>query len=192
MQSGFRLKILRLGGFPLLTLILLAAGCLETPPAPSLDSPSLGNGQRSLQGVKFVRQRDEFCGPAAMESVMNYYGEGVSQDEIAGSVYTPKLGGALISDMQYFAQERGFRAETINGDFDAIASAIDSGAPVIALVDVGKFGLSAPHYYVVYGYDKAEGALLLHTGYRGNVRMKLRRFEREWSKMNRLMLVIHK
>ena len=48
---------------------------------------------RVIENVPFVKQKDWFCGPAAMASVMGFYGRSISQDEIAKEVYTPKLKG---------------------------------------------------------------------------------------------------
>jgi ABC-type bacteriocin/lantibiotic exporters, contain an N-terminal double-glycine peptidase domain len=142
--------------------------------------------------VPFIKQRDQFCGPAAMASVMRFYGQNVSQEEIAKEVYTPKLKGALISDMEYFAREMGYRAETRNGDLDSLVSLINNGVPSIVLVDRGKWIVSVPHYYVVYGYNRDRNTFLLHTGFKGSHEMGFSDLDKEWKKMNRLMLVVRK
>jgi ABC-type bacteriocin/lantibiotic exporter with double-glycine peptidase domain len=142
--------------------------------------------------VPFVKQKDKFCGPAAMASVLEYYGDDVAQDEIAENVYTPKLDGALISDMENFARDSGYRAETINGDIGLLEAEIDKGVPVILLVEKGKWMVSVPHYYVAYGYDPEEKYVIVHTGYESGVSIPFDRLDGEWEKMNRLMLVITK
>lgn len=145
-----------------------------------------------IDGVPFVKQNDKFCGPAAMASVLEYYGDNVSQDEIAEKVYTPKLDGALISDMENFARDQGYRAETMNGDIAAIEAEIDKGVPVILLVEKGKLMVSVPHYYVVYGYDKDKEVFILHTGDKSGQEIKFDKLDSEWEKMNRLMLIVRK
>ena len=169
---------------------LLLAGCSQQHTVK--ESISNSEGARVIENVPFVKQKDEFCGPAAMESVMRFYGQDISQEEIAEHVYTPKLGGALISDMENFAREMGYTTETKNGDIDALISVIDQGIPVIVIVDLGRWVLSVPHYYVVYGYDKSKGVFILHTGFKGAQVVSFSELDKEWEKMNKLMLVVRK
>jgi len=143
-----------------------------------------------IKGVPFIKQKDKFCGPAAMASVMDYYGDTRTQEEIAEHVYTPKLNGALISDMENYARAKGYRVAAVNGNIDDIKSNIDEDTPVILLVDKGKWKVSVPHYYVVYGYIRGGESLILHTGDEGGQEMALDDLDNQWKKMNRLMLII--
>jgi len=127
-----------------------------------------------------------------MASVLGYYGDHVTQEEIAEKVYTPKLDGALISDMENYARDSGYKAETLSGNIDAIEKEIDDGVPVILLVDVGKWMVNVPHYYVVYGYDTGKGVFIINTGDKGGVEIPFERLDGEWEKMNRLMLIVKK
>ncbi|HET7290734.1 MAG TPA: C39 family peptidase [Thermodesulfobacteriota bacterium] len=145
-----------------------------------------------ISGVPFVKQKDQFCGPAAMASVLAYYGDNITQEEIAEKVYTPKLDGALISDMENYARDSGYKAETASGDITAIEKEIDEGVPVILLVDKGRWMVSVPHYYVVYGYDSRKGIFIVNTGDEGGVKIPFERLDGEWEKMNRLMLIVKK
>ncbi len=152
-----------------------------------------GSGdERIIENVPFVKQKGSFCGPAAMASVMRFYGRSISQEEIAKAVYTPKLKGALISDMENYAREMGYKAETKNGDLNMLMSIIDEGVPAITLVDIGKWIISQPHYYVVYGYDKSRMVFFLHTGFAGNQEISFSSLDKEWKKMDRLVLIIRK
>lgn len=167
---------------------VLALGC-------STVNPSQLNNHGShisvlIQDVPFVKQKDDFCGPSAMASVTGYYGTPLTQDKIAEKVYTPALKGALISDMENFAREQGYNANTQNGSLDRIKTLIDNGKPVILLVDRGAWKLSVPHYYVVYGYVNGGDAFIIHTGDREGVEIESSKLDSEWGKMNRLMLVI--
>lgn len=142
--------------------------------------------------VPFVKQKDEFCGPAALASVLQFYGQNIDQDEIAEEIYIEELSGALISDMENFARDSGYNVESSNGSLEAIKIRIDNGQPVILLVDRGKWKVSVPHYYVVYGYNEQDGTLLLHTGFKEGQQIGYDELDAEWKKMNRLMLVITK
>jgi peptidase C39-like protein len=179
--------------FLILTLIInsiFLASCAERS---FVYENSSGQGdERVIENVPFVKQKESFCGPAAMASVIRFYGRNISQEEIAKAVYTPKLNGALISDMENYARESGYKAETKNGDLNLLISLIDDGTPAITLVDLGKWIISQPHYYVVYGYDKRRRVFFLHTGFARDQEISFSRLDKEWDKMDRLVLIIRK
>lgn len=160
-----------------------ACGHKETDPGPT-------SSIYTIENVPFVKQKDEFCGPAAMATVTAHYGKPVSQQEAAETVYTPALSGALISDMENYARDRGFTAATENGSLDSLKTLIDQGRPVILLVDKGKWRVSVPHYYVAYGYVNGGESFIVHTGYNEGVEIDSQKLDNEWERMNRLMLVI--
>lgn len=145
-----------------------------------------------IEAVPFVKQKDEFCGPAAMSSVMEFYGKKISQEEIAEQVYIPELYGALISDMENFARDKGYNVESKNGDIESLKSLINENIPVILLVDRGKWKVSVPHYYVIYGYDENRNVFIHHNGFKSTQEISFGKLDKEWKKMNRLMLVIKK
>ncbi len=139
--------------------------------------------------VPFVKQRDQFCGPASLSSVLYYYGVELSQEDIGKEVYNPKLKGALITDLENYARKKGFRSETKVLNPEEIKSYIDQGIPPILLVDLGRLWLSVPHYVVVVGYDG--DVFYLHTGYEEKKPIKARELDRIWSKMGRVALIIY-
>ncbi|PMP76411.1 MAG: peptidase C39 [Sulfurihydrogenibium sp.] len=140
--------------------------------------------------VPFVKQRTDFCGPASLSSVMAYFGDKVDQDEIASFVYNPKLKGALITDLQNFAKERGFQTILKSSDIEEIKSFIDQKKPVIALIDLGFWVISKPHYVVIVGYN--QDGFLLNTGYKEKEFMSYRDFQEKWEKMGKVILVVYK
>ncbi|HSE83813.1 MAG TPA: C39 family peptidase [Thermodesulfobacteriota bacterium] len=171
-------------------LVFPALGCSQK--ASKYEPGFASDSVKAIEGVPFVKQKNKFCGPAALASVMRFYGRNVSQEEIADNVYTPQLQGALITDMQYYAQEKGYRAETKNGDINLLMSLIDEGVPPIVLVDLGRWVVSVPHYYVIYGYDLDRDTFLLHTGYQSGREIGFHQLDKEWKKMDRLLLIVRK
>lgn len=143
-----------------------------------------------IENVPFVKQKDDFCGPAAMASVSAYYGNNLTQDEIAKKVYTPELKGVLISDIENFARDEGYSVKTENGNLANLKHLIKEDKPVILLVDRGTWKLSLPHYYVAYGYSNGGESFIIHSGDKEGVVIKSSKLDSEWEKMNRLMLVI--
>ncbi len=169
-------------------LVIADAAASESRPGGATPRP----GRVIIDGVPFVKQKDKYCGPAAMASVMQFYGRETGQDEIAEAVYTPGLDGALISDMENYARAEGYRTEAVNGSEGSLTALIDEGVPAILLVDRGKWKVSVPHYYVVYGYDAGKKTFILHTGDKGEQEITYDKLDGEWKKMNRLVLVIRK
>lgn len=143
-----------------------------------------------VRGVPFIQQEYQYCGPSAMASVLGYYGKNIDQHEIADSVYTEELKGSLITDMKAYAVNQGFEAVVENGDIPDLKSYIDKGIPVIVLVDRGVSVVNIQHYYVVYGYVNRDEYMVINDG---NEKMRFisnAQLEKEWEKMNNLMLVI--
>jgi ABC-type bacteriocin/lantibiotic exporter with double-glycine peptidase domain len=179
--------------FLIFTLIIISisfASCAERGSIYE-NAPSSGD-ERVIEKVPFVKQKGFFCGPAAMASVMRFYGRNISQEEVAKVVYTPKLKGALISDMENYAREMGYKAETKNGDLKTLMSLIDEGVPAITLVDLGQWIISQPHYYVVYGYNKSRNVFFLHSGFASDREISFSKLDKQWEKMDRLVLIIRK
>ena len=148
------------------------------------------SNSKVISGVPFVKQKYQLCGPAALTSVFRYYGSETDQDSIAQNVYTPELNGSLISDMKHYAVEKGFSAATKNGDLHALTALIDQDKPVIVLVDRGKLGVPLQHYYVVYGYNPENKIFITHDGKYEGSQISYAKLDKQWEKMNRLMLVI--
>jgi len=143
-----------------------------------------------LLDVPFVKQRDQFCGPASLSSVFAYYGVNISQEDIASEVYDPRLKGALITDLENYAKKRGFKTLLKEGSLQELKQAIDMGIPPIVLVDLGYLWVSVPHYMVVVGYDK--NTFFVHTGYEEKKKYTDKELDRLWKKMGRAMLLIYK
>ncbi|WP_029520671.1 C39 family peptidase [Persephonella sp. IF05-L8] len=139
--------------------------------------------------VPFVKQQSGFCGPAALSSVFKYYGKNISQEEIGKKVYIPKLKGALITSLQNYAREKGFKTILKKGNLEDIKKYIDKNIPVIVLVDLGFWVISKPHYIVVVGYDK--DGFIVHTGYEKFQKINYRKFNKIWEKAGNVYLVVY-
>lgn len=139
--------------------------------------------------VPFVKQKDDYCGPASLSSVFEYYGVNQTQDEIAKTIYEPEIKGALITDLENYAKKLGFKTKLFQGSLEDVKRYIDEGRPVILLVDMGFMWVSVPHYIVVIGYDKDH--IYAHTGYESRKAFGYAELDREWAKMGRVGLVIY-
>jgi ABC-type bacteriocin/lantibiotic exporter with double-glycine peptidase domain len=172
--------------FALLSVVILVLpGCAQKEITSESQSQSV-----ILENVPFVKQKDKYCGPSAMASVLQFYGMDINQDEIAEDIYIPELNGALISDMENYASAKGYRVHTSNGDIEELKTNIDNGIPVILLVDKGKWKISVPHYYVAYGYNDEKDTIILHAGDKKHQEISYAKLNQEWERMNNLMLVV--
>ncbi|WP_456384530.1 cysteine peptidase family C39 domain-containing protein [Persephonella sp.] len=140
--------------------------------------------------VPFVKQQSEYCGPAALSSVFRYYGLDISQEKIGEKVHIPSLKGALISDLENYARNLGFKTESGQGDIGKLKKFLDRGIPVIVLVDYGKWIFSRPHYLVVVGYNKK--GFVVHDGYRAYVEIPYRKFKKLWKKSGNVYLAVYR
>jgi ABC-type bacteriocin/lantibiotic exporter with double-glycine peptidase domain len=160
-----------------LTTILLLIALISADP-----------GSFEIQGVPFVKQDSHFCGPASLACVFAYYGLAIDQGAIAKVVYTEKLKGALITDLQNFAQGRGFQTRLNQGTMDDLKSLVAEKKPVIVLVDLGFWVFSKPHYLVVTGYN--DRGFIAHTGYQASKLFGYAEFEKIWKKKGSVYLLV--
>ncbi len=143
-----------------------------------------------IEGVPFVRQDSQFCGPAALASVLSYYGAPVDQKIIGSRVYSEKLQGALITDLEIYARDAGFEAHSASGSIEGLKAEINRRRPVIVLVDQGFWVFSSTHYLVVFGYD-GEG-FTAHDGFSASKRYRYEDFKEIWGKMGNAYLLVYR
>jgi ABC-type bacteriocin/lantibiotic exporter with double-glycine peptidase domain len=135
-----------------------------------------------------VKQESHFCGPASLASVLAFYGLALDQGIIAKSVYTEKLDGALITDLQNYAQAEGFQTRLDQGSMDDLKNYVTEKKPVIVLVDLGFWVFSKPHYLVVTGYN--DRGFFAHTGYEASRPFPYAEFEKIWKKKGSVYLLV--
>jgi ABC-type bacteriocin/lantibiotic exporter with double-glycine peptidase domain len=143
-----------------------------------------------IEGVPFIQQDSQFCGPAALASVMTYYGTPVDQKIIGSRVYSEKLQGALITDLEIYARDAGFETNSGRGTVEGLKAEIDQRHPVIVLIDRGFWVLSKTHYLVVFGYD--EEGFTAHDGFSASMRYRYDEFREIWGKMGNAYLLIYR
>jgi hypothetical protein len=108
--------------------------------------------------------------------------------EITAAVYLPALGGSLLPDLENFARAQGFATRSGRGDLALLRREVDAGRPVMLPVQLGFWGVSRPHYVVVYGY--AGEQFLAHAGTREGVWLSAPDLLSRWDRMGRLFLLL--
>lgn len=92
--------------------------------------------------------------------------------------------------MNSYARDMGYNSVIENGDIEKLISYLDNSTPVILLVDRGLSVITIQHYYVVYGYAAGRGYFLINDGQEPDRLISFNELEKQWEKMNKLMLVI--
>jgi ABC-type bacteriocin/lantibiotic exporter with double-glycine peptidase domain len=106
-----------------------------------------------VEGIPFYPQRAYQCGPSSLAAVMNYYGIDVSPEEISRDIFSESARGTLNIDMVLYAEKKGLDVRQYSGSVDDIKRKIDSGVPLIVMVDNGFFVYQKNHFMVVIGYN---------------------------------------
>lgn len=143
-----------------------------------------------LSDIPFFPQKDHYCGPAALASILNFYGKKLSQEEIADSIYLPQLKGTLSLDLLLYAREQGFEAEILKCDLERLKKEISQSHPLIVFLNLGWRFYPIRHYAVVVGYDDIQRAIIVHSGKRRNQLISYKRFLKAWKKMGYWCLLI--
>ena len=169
--------------FPLIVLSLAfllpvaLIGCAVNPNGmPSAFPVPAGSGK--VENVPFYSQLNYQCGPASLAGVLNFYGEGVTPDQIARTIFRDNIRGTVTLDMVLYARDRGFSAKWYSGSPNDIQSAVDEGVPLIVMIDLGFGNLSKYHYMVVIGYGM-EG-IIVNSGKMREKRMAWDGFLSRW------------
>ncbi|MEW6719877.1 MAG: cysteine peptidase family C39 domain-containing protein [Thermodesulfobacteriota bacterium] len=181
---GIRGAALLLGG-----ALLLAWECAASrPPAETLPSAvAPAAGMRILQGVPFLPQEEDTCGPSSLAMLLRFHGKDASVRELVEETRTSGLRGTLVTDLAAAARRRGVRAEVTALDIQRLRERIAGGEPVILLVDLGVWAWSRPHYLIAYG-TTSEG-VVAHSGRTEGAVIPYGRLDAQWSKMGRLAIV---
>lgn len=158
--------------FPILLLVLTSC----TVSLPSGISPPF----RLIENVPFFPQEDFQCGPASLAGVMNYWGVNVSLEEIAREIYSPSAKGTLNLDMILYAKRKGMESTYYQGSMEDIKNKIDSGHPLIVMVDLGLWIYQQNHFMVVIGYD--QNGIVVNSGRERLKYLPLRNFMKKWEK----------
>jgi len=133
-----------------------------------------------IQNVPFHPQVEFQCGPASLAEVLNHWNINVSPEEIASEIYSPSAKGTLTIDMVLYVENRGLKARKYRGSFEDVKTKIDSGYPLIVLVDEGFLVYQRNHFMVVIGYG--EEGILANSGRERHKFIPVKDFLRSWER----------
>lgn len=128
------------------------------------------------------------CGPATLASVLAYHGVPVAESAIAAAIYSPTARGVLLTDLAWFARQKGLRADVRTGTEADLRRELAAGRPPVVLLDVGLAGLHQPHITAVTAWDE-DGVRYLGTKLAGKT-VSPKTFLRQWQRAGNQCLVI--
>lgn len=141
------------------------------------------NGPQSsqlIQNVPFFPQEIYQCGPASLAGVLNYWGILIIPEEIASEIYSRSAKGTLNVDMAWYAEKKGLKADFYKGSVEDLKNKIDSGFPLMVMVDYG-FGLVRQnHFMVVVGYS--DDRIIVNSGREQLKKISLKSFTKSWER----------
>lgn len=154
-------------------LLTLVAGAWAVPaPAPAQERPAA-----PLLDVPFLAQDVLLCGGAAAAMVLRYWGDGNARAREFASLVRPAEGGIRTGELVESLRDRGWEALPFRGDPSLVASHLERGRPVVALVAAGE---EAFHYVVVVAWT--EDAVVVHDPAVGPFRaIPVAEFRRRWA-----------
>jgi hypothetical protein len=172
-----------------LAMVLGTAGC-ATPEVAALRADAGGLPPRAeVAGVPFHPQRELYCGPAALATVLGWSGLKATQDALATEVYTPGREGTLGHDLIGSARRHGRLAVPV-ADLPALLDEVAAGHPVLVLQNLGLEWYPQWHYAVAVGYDLEAGELVLRSGAERSGVVALDTFARTWARAERWAIVV--
>ena len=145
---------------------------------------------RKIENLPFYPQESYQCGPASLAGVLNYWGVAVTPDEVARNIFSASARGTLTIDMVLYAQQKGLSAEQYKGSLENLKQNIDSGLPVVVLVDYGGALYQMNHFMVIIGYN--EYGILANSGKDNEKFIPEDDFLKSWEKTNFWTLRIRK
>jgi tetratricopeptide (TPR) repeat protein len=147
----------------------------ETLLAAERDFPDIAQ----VADVPYIRQTENYCGPATLAMVMQWAGRETTLEELGAEIYSAKEQGTVQTSLIKGARRRGFLAIPIQG-LPNLLQEISAGHPVIVFENLAFRWYPRYHYAVATGYDLKEEEIVLHSGDERDKRWSLRKFERSW------------
>ncbi|WP_168733546.1 C39 family peptidase [Deinococcus sp. Arct2-2] len=109
-----------------------------------------------LQAMPFAYQTFNNCGPQAIASVLGYYGQQVSQQQVAAVAKATPTGYMTADAIGRYVTRYGLEARRfVGGRRTHLRALVALGVPVIVLQWLGPRS-TIPHFRVVTGFDDGQ------------------------------------
>ena len=132
---------------------------------------SRGTGQEpSTKGffleVPYVRQAENYCGPAVLAMLLRYWDHPADHRELAGRFQPFPKKGLSGLELKNLAAAEGFQAYSFAGDAPEMLDHLRQGRPLITVIDPSVLTTNN-HYVVLVGWDESRQEWIVHDPVKG-------------------------
>jgi tetratricopeptide (TPR) repeat protein len=168
------------------------SGCASFSYPAKDPSPPYEEGVYYIRNVPPVAQSAYQCGPAALESVLRYWGKEAPADLITRDLYQPGSRGIFNFMLAQYARSRGFWTQTDDADEAALKSWMLKDIPPIVMLRTGPplLWVSNFHFIVVKGFDDTHQIFYANTGKAQTQAIADKQFRKRWKSAGRWSLII--
>lgn len=170
---------------------LLLSGCATwsyqvQPPSVSPAPPVV-----YVSGVPPIAQRAAQCGPAALTSVLRYWGRDASVEAVSRELLRSRARGVLNVTLAQYARERGLWAEIRTGAGTGELEAwLRRGIPPILMLRVGPRITASYHFIVLTGFNPSDGLWYANVGQAAPHAIPDAQLRRRWEQAGRWLLIL--
>ena len=132
-----------------------------------------GAGQKSpAKGfyleVPYVRQEENYCGPAVLAMLLRYWNHPADHRELAGRFQPFPKKGLSGLELKKLAASEGFQTYSFAGDTPEMLDHLRQGRPLITVIDPSVLTTNN-HYVVLVGWDESRKEWIVHDSGEGTL-----------------------
>lgn len=167
-------------------MAVFLTGCAGSPQLSQLlaQPPASLPVKTELTATPFIPQTENYCGPAALATVIEAQGRAVNLTELGQQLYLPKREGSLQIEMDANARSFGMLAYPLAENIHDLLIEVAAGNPVLVFQNLGFSWSPRWHYAVVIGFDLEQGEIILRSGAIKRHIISLATFENTWQRTN--------
>ncbi len=122
-----------------------------------------------ISGIVRIKQLTNYCGPATLASVLCFYGEKTTQEEIGAKVYNAVDMSTNGADLLVYARDKGYAAYSWNTSVEDVKKKLAKGFPVIVLQQNSIVDISG-HFRILTGFNDATRKFSVVDPYYDNIK----------------------
>ncbi len=142
---------------PILVLAMAVASGGEGPKPPA---------KGFFLEVPYVRQAENYCGPAVLAMLLRYWEHPADHRELAGRFRPFPKKGLSGLELKNLAAAEGFQAYSFGGDASEMLEHLRQGRPLITVIDPSVLTTNN-HYVVLVGWDESRREWIVHDPVKG-------------------------
>lgn len=141
----------------------------------------------------FQQETDYTCLPACIRIVLNFFGDGKPEKEIASACHTAKA-GTRFRDAVHAIRSYGYEVTQIqDGSLDELFTSILNKEPVIVVLGAEhlSYGDFGSHAVVVIGFQ-GRNITIIEPAFGKEIQMDLLEFLKAWQSRGKKGIIMHR